>query len=142
MNSYSDLAEFLSLLTYAKEEHKGSSELPDIPKSTPFNAWKTNDWKAATEAVKGFHQRLMRQDANATLEDLEKDGEDDEQNFDTANHESFNKAFYKILKFFTFHNYLAPFRKTLEEHSAAIPTATKEAFEPLVISDEFLKSYR
>ncbi|KAG7348490.1 hypothetical protein IV203_017195 [Nitzschia inconspicua] len=141
VSSYSEIADFLALMTFAKEQPEDASDLTDVPKSTPLNTWKVDDWKAAADAIKGMHERLLRQDANSTLEELEKEGEDDQQNFETANEPAFSKAYYKILKFFTFHSYLSPFRKTFEEYADA--NAGKETqFEPLVVSEKFLKEYR
>ncbi|KAG7369198.1 hypothetical protein IV203_031941 [Nitzschia inconspicua] len=141
VSSYSEIADFLALMTFAKEQPEDASDLTDVPKSTPLNTWKVDDWKAAADAIKGMHERLLRQDANSTLEELEKEGEDDQQNFETANEPAFSKCFYNILKFLTFHSYLSPFRKTFEEYADA--NAGKETqFEPLFVSEKFLKEYR
>jgi hypothetical protein len=136
------LSEFLALMTFAKEQPGDVNDLTDIPKATPMDIWKSDDWKAAGDAIKALHERLLRQDANSTIEELEKEGEDDQQNFETANDSAFSKAFYKLLKFFTFHACLSPFRKTLEDSTNESSGNKETQFEPLVISDEFLEEYR
>lgn len=139
--SYHEIAEFLTLLTFSKDQSDEAGDLTEVPKATPLISWNVDDWKAASDAIKAIHERLIRQDAPYTLEELKKEGEDEQQNFEVAGHSAFSTSLYKLLKFFTFHSYLSPFRPTLEQRIKEC-TGKEEQFKPLVISDEFLGKYR
>jgi hypothetical protein len=138
--SYKEIAEFLSMMTYAKDQDD-SSELTDIQRPRPLNSWDTETWMAAHDAIKHIHDRLLRHDANFTLEQLEQDGHNDQQNLELVEENAFGIGFNKLLKYFLFHSCLSPFRLTLE-NSIKEDMGKKSLLEPLVVSHEFLLAYR
>jgi hypothetical protein len=138
--SYNDVAEFLSMMTFAKDQDD-SDELTDIQKPRPLYSWDADTWMAAHDAIKNIHDRLLRHDANFTLEQLENERGGEQQNVPLADESAFSIGFDKLLKYFLFHSCMSPFRETLENR-IKVTRAKKSLSEPLIVSAEFLGEYR
>jgi hypothetical protein len=138
--SYKEIAEFLAMMTYAKDQHD-STELTDIQRPRPLSSWDAETWMAAHDAIIFIHDHLLRHDANFTLEQLENEDHDDQQNFELANENAFGIGFEKLLKYYLFHSFFSPFRKILES-SIEENMGKKRLSRPLVVSEEFLMEYR
>lgn len=138
------MAEFVTTLTVAKERFDNNfrKDFSKVPEPNPLYTWGMDDWKSFENQLKTLRDRLLRYDANATIKELEEKGEDSQQNYTQAESDSFSTGYFKLMKLFTLHKDLAPFRKTLEEKLDEEVSEVEGQFDEMFISDDFLAEFR
>jgi hypothetical protein len=140
--NYAELGEFLSILTVGKDQPDiiFDQNMDLVPKCKAMYEWTAEAWKAMREDLVELRKHMLRTDANACIEtvvDEKKNRNPDER---LQGNIYFDRKFLGLLKLFSFHEKLAPFRKTLE--TAYGDKNIDEHKEYLPVSKEFMKRFK
>jgi hypothetical protein len=147
--NYSEMTEFLVILTVAHDRPDLSKDEYDkIPSTSPIRDWTAEDWRGMKDSLVAIRLSMLRVDANAPLDDegsrsVIKAG--DKFDRDRGKNRYFSSNFYEVLKRFTLHERLAPFRSTLEGDGATMPSkgAKRKGGNkgPLQVPEKFLEDF-
>ncbi|VEU38709.1 unnamed protein product [Pseudo-nitzschia multistriata] len=146
LHNLSKISEFVELMEGARADDQEPclSEQGSPHNTKPFYKWKPFDWKAFRGRLTRIQMSMLREDANATVDDIYRHNGDrnnsENPSIDEARSQSkwYSDNLYRVVDLLTLQEKLAPFRENLESMSWYF---NDEASEPLPLPNDLVVEY-